>query len=139
MRCQRNFREWLGTDGLHRPLQRSEDLTEYERACKNAKYLLFEIQLESGVLVWPTRWEDANVFPDRQIPGVVMASTLLTACCSGVTCIEQAQVPHKVTKRFTVLKVNGTIIADETHDFPLALLHTITSRRMIYAKVCPSN
>ena len=51
-----------------------------------------------------------------------MASTLLTACCSGVTCIEQTQVPHKVTKRFTVLKVNGTIIADETHDFPLGAI-----------------
>jgi len=123
VRCQKNYRQWLGTEGLHRPLRTEDDLTKHSQAFDEAKFLLFEIQLENGVLVWPTRWEETNIFPDKRIPGGVMASTLLTVCCAGVTGVEQpAQMPHRVTKRFSVLKIKGEIVADETLDFPIGAI-----------------
>ena len=123
MRCQKNYRQWLGTEGLHRALKNENDLVKYESAFYEAKYLLFEIQLDNGVLVWPTRWEDTNVFPDRCIPGGIMASTLLAICCAGVNSVGQSdQLQYKVTKRFSVLKVGGEVIADETLDFPIGAI-----------------
>ena len=97
VRCQRNYRQWLGTEGLHRALRNDDDLVKYTRAFDEARFLLFEIQLDNGVLVWPTRWEDNSIFPDKLIPGGVMASTLLTICCAGVTSVAQSdQMPYKV-------------------------------------------
>ena len=52
-----------------------------------------------------------------------MASTLLAVCCAGVTGVEQPeQMPHKVTKRFSVLKIKEEIVADEALDFPIGAI-----------------
>ena len=126
--CRRNYREWEGTSVLRRGLEELR-LGQYEAACRNARLLTFNLNLGNGVAVWPLKWEEANVFPDKQIPGDVMASSLLAACSSGVGYKNsQGKAHQKIHRRFAVLQVGNVVIADETHDVPIgALVHFVLS------------
>ena len=127
-RCTRNYREWNGevcdvllARGLSEVPRGPQT---FDKACQMARNFAFTLQIEGGTEVWPRKWAEEGVFPDRRILGEVKICTVLTVCSQyGVMYYDQEEQEERtIRKRFAAVKLGNTYVADETYDVPLGAI-----------------